>query len=318
MNVGVIGVGTQGERHVRVYSELKNVDSITIWDTDPVKMVEIAKKYDGVRISTSGDNLIRSVDALSICTPTKFHYAPVVSALGYDTPFLVEKPFNDTRAEAEMILDEYTRRHSMLTCGVGHIERFNPIVREINMLIRSPNIPKYIEIKRHNPSSARMSGVSNVIDDLMIHDIDILLNVFFRGCEYNIHAVGNEDVCACLFEIFAQDGTVVPAYLSASRKSAKKVRSIYIENEHWTVEGNYILQDVYVYRSPSKYEIIADRTYKQENVVDKIELGKVEPLREELKKFLECVSTGDPFPITLEDATHNVNVCELIKQEVNL
>lgn len=318
MNVGVIGVGVQGERHVRVYSELKNVDSITIWDTDQDKMSEIIKKYDGIRIGTSGDNLIRNVDAVSICTPTKFHYMSVVSALGYDTPFLVEKPFSDTGKESEMVLDEYNNRHSNLTCGVGHIERFNPIVREINALARSPNIPKYIEIKRHNPSSSRMTGVSNVIDDLMIHDIDILLNVFFRDCEYNINAVGNEDVCSCLFEIFTEDDTIVPAYLSASRKSAKKVRSIYVENEQWTVEGNYIPQDVYVYRRPSKYEIVADRTYKQENVVDKIELGKVEPLREELKKFLECVVTGDPFPITLEDATRNVNVCEMIKQEVNL
>lgn len=318
MNVGVVGVGIQGERHVRVYSELKNVDSITIWDTDQEKMSEIIKKYDGILIATSGDNLIRNVDAVSICVPTPFHYSCVVSALGYDTPFLVEKPFSDSNKEAEMLLNEYNNRHLNLTCGVGHIERFNPIVREINALVCPPNVPKYIEIKRHNPSSTRMTGVSNVIDDLMIHDIDILLNVFFRDCEYTFYVSGNEDVCACLFEIFTQDGETVPAYLSASRKSAKKVRSIYIENDQWTVEGNYMSQDVYVHRRPSKYEIVADRTYKQENVVDKIELGKVEPLREELKKFLECVVTGDPFPITLEDATRNVCVCEQIKQEVNL
>jgi len=315
MNVGVIGVGIQGERHVRVYSDLKNVDSVTIFDNNPDIISNIIKKYDNIRVAVSTKKLMETVDAVSICTPTPTHYNFVVDALAFDTPFLVEKPLTDSYIDAECLVNEYNLRHSHLTCGVGHIERFNPIVNEISKLIYKP---KYIEIKRHNPSSARTTGVSNVIDDLMIHDIDILLNVFFKEMEYEITPVGNSDVCGCGFKIITPNDEDVSGYISASRKSAKKIRTIYVEDDQWTIDGNYINQEVYVHRRPSRYEIGRNLSYTQENVVDKVDLGKIEPLRVELSTFLNSVLTGDMFPITLSEAAKNVKICEEIKKGVNI
>lgn len=317
MKVGVIGVGVQGERHVRVYSELKNVDSVTVYDANPDAIQKVLRRYDGVRVASDISKLLDRVDAVSICTPTKTHFDVVMDAIDSHTPFLVEKPFTDRYADAVRILDHYNKINRNLTCGVGHIERFNPVTRAIESLMRDP---LYIEIKRHNPSSARTIGVSNVIDDLMIHDIDVLFNVFFSGYDFFkgeddffMHPVGNGDVCGCLFDLGKKGGGYVPVYISASRKSAKKTRTLYIETGDLTIDGNYNTQDIYVHRQPSRYELLDGVSYKQENVVDKIELGKQEPLRLELVTFLESVLTGEEFPVTLKQAAMNVYICERIK-----
>ncbi len=54
-------------------------------------------------------------------------------------------------------------------------------------------------MKRHNPASARVTG-SSVVEDLMIHDIDILLNLF---CPYPVrHPLlsGTPDLCSVLMK----------------------------------------------------------------------------------------------------------------------
>ena len=313
MNVGVIGVGIQGERHARVYSDLKCVDDVHIFDTSNQRAVDVARKYN-VKVSHTIDGLMGDVDAISICTPTSTHISLVEEAIAVGIPFKVEKPFAEEFETARKAIDLKNDTCRCLTCGVGHIERFNPIVKEIAGLIHSP---KYIEMKRHNPSSARLVGQTNVVDDLMIHDIDVLFNVFFRDIPYTINAVGNSNTCSVLFRFVIGD-EIVPVYLSASRMSAKKTRTIYVENEQWTIDGNYIPQDVYVYRTPKKYEILENKTYQQENVVDKVELGKIEPLRVELETFVDCVLTGSEFPVTLEEAAENVEVCGVIKKIIGV
>ena len=126
-------------------------------------------------------------------------------------------------------------------------------------------------MKRHNPASARVTG-SSVVEDLMIHDIDILLNVFFpEPC--SIHSVGNNDVCSVLMNCGA-----IPVALSASRKSSKKIRMIYIEEEEFTIEGDFMSQEVMIYRKPGQYQFEAER-YVQENIIEKVMVNKLEPLK---------------------------------------
>jgi predicted dehydrogenase len=313
MNVGVIGVGVQGERHARVYSDMKRVDGVYIFDTSSSRALDVSRKHDIV-VSRNIDNLMSDVDAISICTPTSTHAKLVETAISIGMPFIVEKPFAEDFEDARKLIELKDGACKYLTCGVGHIERFNPIVGEIAGLMHSP---KYVEIKRHNPSSARLLGQTNVVDDLMIHDIDVLFNVFFKDVPYTIHAVGTPNMCSVLFR-FVIDNEIIPVYISASRMSAKKTRTIYIENDQWTIDGNYIQQEVYVHRTPKKYEILENKTYQQENVVDKVELGKIEPLRVELETFIDCVLTGSEFPVTLEEATENVEVCGVIKKLIGV
>jgi predicted dehydrogenase len=298
MQVGVIGAGAMGKNHVRVYSELKSVDSIGVFDLNAAAAQEIARQHGAV-VYDSLPELLRHMDAVSVCVPTPFHAGVVRQVFGAGKSVLIEKPVCATAREAGELMKEAPEA---ITIGVGHIERFNPVVAEIKKIIKKP---LYIEMKRHNPTSARITG-SSVVEDLMIHDIDILLNVFFpEPC--TISSAGNEDVCSVLMNCNA-----IPVALSASRKSSKKIRMIYIEEEEFTIEGDFMSQEVMIYRKPGLYQFEAER-YVQENIIEKVMVNKLEPLRVELSTFIDCVRRGVPFPITLAQAIRNLEICEKVR-----
>lgn len=326
MKVGVIGSGTMGGNHVRIYSELKEVEEVYAFDVDRAKAKRL-KGYD-VTVCNSQEELLRQVDAVSICVPTRHHLEVAKRAIEKDVHCLIEKPITLTVAEGAELLT--LLKSKGLIVGVGHIERFNPIVREIERIIRKP---LYVDISRHNPASARITD-STIVEDLMIHDIDIVFNVLYKplqglrvsppwACEgtggardgtklhsvgYEIHSAGNNDLCTALIEF----GRSIVS-LSASRKASKKIRKIYIEEEEFTIEGDFMNQEIYVYRKPERYGIENER-YTQENIIEKVLVNKVEPLKEELKSFIKCVEKGEEFKITPVQALNNLKICEEIRR----
>lgn len=301
MNVGVIGVGTMGKNHVRVYSELKDVERIYIFDVNKAAVREIKDRFgEAVVVSESITSLLKNVEALSICTSTESHYEIACKAIDMGVSFLVEKPLALTFNEGQSLLE---RVNGNLIAGVGHIERFNPIMKEIKNLIISP---RYIEIRRHNPASARIKD-ADVVFDLMIHDIDLVWNYLAGGAVPDkLYSIWDGDLC----EVIARFGSCTIS-ISASRIACKKTRTIYIEDEGFSVDGDFMTQEVYIYKKPQKYG--GDSPYYvQENVIEKVLVNKVEPLKEELKTFIECVKKGEKFPVTLEQAVINIKVAEEI------
>ena len=298
MKIGVIGTGVMGKNHIRVYSEMKGVDQVTVFDLDKKAANEAGKRFDAT-VATSLEKLLDSVDAISICVPTGAHHRVAREAILHGVHMLIEKPICRTALEAEKLVREIP---DGLVVGIGHIERFNPIVNEIQRILEKP---LFIELKRHNPASARISD-SSVVEDLMIHDIDIVFHAFCRS-DYSIQCMGNEDICS----VQLQFGDV-PVHLSASRKSSKKIRSVYIEEENRTIEGDFMAQEIFVHRKPGQYSLENDR-YIQENIIEKVLVNKVEPLKVELKTFLDCAKTGTPFPITPQQGLQNLQICEEIR-----
>ena len=309
MDVGVIGVGSMGRNHVRVYSELKGIGEVLVYD--PVKeSANRAKEY--ATICSSLDELLRKAEAVSICVPTRYHFDVAMKVINKGVSCLIEKPITlniEEGEELQRIIKSSRGRgpKGQLTVGVGHIERFNPIVQEINKLAERPD---YVEIKRHNPTSSRITDTS-VIEDLMIHDIDIIFNVLFKGRDdYKIFSAGNKNVCEALISF---DDSVVA--LSASRMSSKKFRTMYMEEEELTAEGDFMTQEVYVYRKPDRYEKENER-YIQENIIEKVLVNKVEPLKVELKTFIDCVAKGKEFPVTPDEALKNLRICDEITRGI--
>lgn len=303
IDVGVIGVGAMGKNHARVYSELKSVENLFIYDTDIKAAKEVAMKYNAT-VSKSLEEFIFCSDAISVCVPTRHHFDVCKEILKMHRDILIEKPICSTSREArELISQDYYAN----TIGVGHIERFNPVIAEIKNIVRKP---LYIELKRHNPASARVTG-SSVVEDLMIHDIDIVLNSIIRTpLPTEIYAVGNDDVCSVFMK---SDHT--PIVLSASRKSSKKIRTIYIEEEDFTVEGDLMSQEVTIYRKPDKFKLEANK-YTQENIIEKVSVNKLEPLKVELTTFIDCVINDGIFPVTPNQAILNLEICELIRTKL--
>ncbi|TAJ45655.1 Gfo/Idh/MocA family protein [Methanofollis fontis] len=298
MDAGVIGTGAMGQNHVRVYTELKEVGTTYVYDLNLEAASDVAART-GAEVCTSIDELFRKAECLSVCVPTPHHFSTARRCIEAGVHTLIEKPICLTAAEGEELIPLIPEG---VTVGVGHIERFNPIIPEIARIVRDP---LYVAFHRHNPASARVSG-SSVVEDLMIHDIDIAFNLFFPGREYAIAAGGTGDVAAALATF-----DTTPVYLSASRKASKKVRSIYIEEESRTVEADYMTQEIYVYRKPSEYGL-EDGLYRQENIIEKVLVNKVEPLKTELQTFVRCATEGVPFPITPDEGVLNLRVCEEI------
>ena len=298
MEVGVIGTGTMGKNHVRIYSELKSVTGLYVYDVNQQAAMSAGLQNEAIPCATIGD-LLKKVDALSICVPTQYHRETAQQALEAGVHVLLEKPICTTVAEAEKVLAMIGKKQIV---GVGQIERFNPIVPEIKRICKKP---LYVEINRHNPASARITG-SSVVEDLMIHDIDILRHVLFND-GYTLSAGGTSDIAAALFQFGS-----TPAYLSASRKSSKKLRRIYIEEQELTIEGDFMNQEIFTYYKPEKYNVENER-YVQENIIEKVMVNKVEPLKVELQIFLECAKKGKPFPVTPEQAVEDLRICEEIQ-----
>jgi len=298
MDIGVIGVGTMGKNHARIYSELKDVNSLYIYDVDRSKTKNIEKEYDAIFCDL--DSLLHRVDAVSICVPTKDHYEIVKKSLEKGVHCLIEKPVTLSSKSGEELLKFVGED---IIVGVGHIERFNPIVKEIKKVVVNP---KYVEIKRHNPASSRIDDASVVLD-LMIHDIDLVWNYFFKDQEYVFHSFGDENVS----KVMAKFNDCIVS-LSASKIASKKIRSIYVETEEFTVEGDFMYQEIYIYEKPGKYSIKNEK-YRQENIIEKVLINKVEPLKEELKTFINCVKNNKQFPVTMDQAILNLKIAEKIE-----
>lgn len=297
MDVGVIGTGQMGRNHVRVYSEIKPVSSVYIYDLNEKQSGEVAKQYSVDSTKSLGD-LLSKVDAVSLCVPTPFHYKTAMEIFSHGTNVLIEKPICLTVREG---IDLIEKIPPGVVVGVGHIERFNPIVPEIARMISDP---LYVELKRHNPTSSRITG-SSVVEDLMIHDIDIVRHCLL-GDTYDIFSRGTTDVATAL----CQFGST-PVYFSASRKSSKKIRMIHIEQEDMTIEGDFMTQEIYVHKKPEQYSVDSER-YIQENIVEKVQVAKKEPLRSELVQFLDAVRKGCEFPVTPQQGVENLKICEQI------
>lgn len=299
MKIGIIGTGIMGMNHARVYSELKGVEDVYIFDAKGNNVTAMRKM--GFVTCDSMNELLDCVDAVSICVPTKYHLDVARSVIEKNVHCLIEKPLTLSVEEGQELLDLSNNKN--LIIGVGHIERFNPIINEISRMIINPF---FVEMRRHNPSSSRITDGS-IIEDLMIHDIDIIFNVLFSKKNYKIYSGGNCDVCKAMV-IF--DKSFVS--ISASRKACKKIRTIYIEDENFTIEGDFMTQEIYTYWKPETYGIERDK-YTQENIIEKILVGKVEPLKLELRTFVDCVKKRTEFPITVEQALNNIKICEEIK-----
>jgi predicted dehydrogenase len=304
MDVGVIGVGAMGRNHVRVYSELKGVNNLFVYDPLPENA---ARAKDLATVCRSQEELLHSVDAVSICVPTKYHFETAKKVIAAEKSCLIEKPITLTVTEGEELLRILGGKE--IVVGVGHIERFNPIVQEIKKIAGRPD---YVSIKRHNPTSSRITDAT-VVEDLMIHDIDIVFNVLFPGEEnFNIHSAGSENVCEAL-AVFS-DSVVA---ISASRLSSKKFRTFYVEADDFTAEGDFMAQEVYIYRKPGKYGVENER-YLQENIIEKVLVNKVEPLKVELKTFLDAVKSRQSFPVTPDQALKNLKICEEIRSGLHM
>jgi predicted dehydrogenase len=272
IKVAVVGIGHVGSIHAKIYSQIKGVELAAVCDIDIKKAKRFALKYN-VKYSNDYHSLFNFVDAVSITVPTSLHYKIAKEFLKNGIHTLIEKPITTSLKEADELLN--IAKKKKLIIQVGHVERFNSAIIAIKKL---PGIPKFIECHRIGPFSGRGIDVSVVLD-LMIHDIDIILDLVLSPIR-KIEAIGAKilsnkaDIANA--RIFFKNGTV--SNLTASRVSEDSIRKIRIFKERSYISLDYVKQEALIYRK-LKNKI---KSYQ-------IPIRKEAPLKAEINSFIECV-----------------------------
>lgn len=273
VRAGVVGVGSIGHNHARVYASLPQARLTAVYDTDPARAREFAQKY-GAQATDSLEEFTGLVDAASVATPTVTHREIGSFLLSRGIHCLVEKPIADRTEDAEALV-AMARAHGCLL-QVGHIERFNPVLRQLEERLTEP---KFIEVHRLSPFPNRSMDVGVVLD-VMIHDLEIVLHLV-KSPIVHLDAVGvpvlthREDIANARLR-FA-NGCV--ANLTASRVSPEKMRKIRVFQQDTYLSLDYQEQAGKIYRKEG-----------QQIVPEDVRVEKEEPLRLELASFIDCVA----------------------------
>jgi predicted dehydrogenase len=167
IRAGVIGTGSIGVNHARVFSELLQRDFTAVYDVRTDAARELASRF-GARATTSLEEFMTLVDAATVATPTSTHFTVAKSLLEHGKHILVEKPITENAAEARALSQLAHERGLVLQ--VGHIERFNPVLAALESRLTRP---RFIESHRLSPYPNRSTDIGVVLD-LMIHDLEII------------------------------------------------------------------------------------------------------------------------------------------------
>jgi predicted dehydrogenase len=273
--VAVIGTGQFGKNHCRVVHESERSELTAVVDIDAARAEEAAKQY-GARAVVSVAELAGLVDAAVVAAPTTVHEEIGCKLMEAGIDVLVEKPIAHTLESAARLVDTAARSGRILQ--VGHLERFNPAVIELE---RRATLPLFFEIHRLNLFSPRSLDV-DVVLDLMIHDVDIVLALAGAPPD-EIRAAGirvlSEKVDIANVRLQFPSGCV--ANLTASRVSTERVRKLRLFQPSQYLSLDYGRQDLAVFSVGEAKQI----GFEQAGVV------KGEPLKLQFESFLDAVET---------------------------
>jgi len=170
LKIAVIGIGHLGKWHADKYAASPDCKLLAVVDNNPGNAEQIAQKH-GARAVSDYHDILSQVDAVSLTVPTSLHYKIARDILEAGIHCLIEKPITETIEEASTLIE--IAQKNRLVLQVGHIVRFNSVMMDIDELLQEP---QFIESTRLAPFTSRSTDIS-VILDLMIHDIDIILNL---------------------------------------------------------------------------------------------------------------------------------------------
>jgi len=292
--VGVIGVGSMGQHHARVYHELPTVDLVGVADVDAQQAAETAEAYGTTPMSV--DSLLSVADAVSIVVPTEYHYEMGMAAIEAGVDLLIEKPIAGDPSTGRELLT--AADEAGLTLQVGHVERFNPAVRTLSEIATELDVIA-LDCQRLGPPTKREIG-DGVAMDLMIHDADILLSLVDSPVA-DIYAAETAADQYVATTVEFENGVV--ATLTASRVTQQKVRTLSVTAEECRVTVDYMAQSVRINRHslPEYIESDGDVRYRHENVTERPTVENGEPLKKELTSFAETVRTGGEPVVSAAD-----------------
>ncbi|MEQ8319672.1 MAG: Gfo/Idh/MocA family oxidoreductase [Rhodospirillales bacterium] len=301
MRVAVIGVGAMGANHARVYSEIPNVTLVGISDND-----QDTSDRTGKRLNVPSYADYRTLldterpEAVSVAVPTSLHFEVVSACVERGIHVLVEKPLAMNVDEGRRLIDAANKMNVCL--GVGHIERFNPVVKALKEKLEQKEIGRIFQItaQRLGPQPSRIKDVG-VLLDMATHDIDLFYHLIddeiMRASVEKAECIGrpNEDIATAMFRFNnGVIGVILENWLSPT-----KVREITVNGEGGMYVANLLTQDLFFHMNAAAQVSRVDDLSPVMSIGNTIRYNIVhaEPLRLELVAFIEAASEGKPFLI---------------------
>ncbi len=331
IKVSVVGTGSLGKEHARVYAELAAaglVDFVGVYDTSPETNRKVAERHR-VRAFVSAQEAVQASDALSVVTPTTTHFELSKGLLEQRRHLLVEKPMTDDADQAAELVRLAQQNNCVLQ--VGHVERFNPVFKYLQTVATEP---RFIETHRLSPYPARSTDIGVVLD-LMIHDLDVVL-AFVKSPVTSVDAVGipvlskSEDIANARLR-FANRCV---ANLTVSRISPERMRKIRVFSGGAItsyISLDYRAQEGFIYRVArdgeeessllkkllrSKDSTIVSEFGGKRIVREPVPITKEEPLKLELQHFIECVRAHRTPDVSGESAKKALDLAFEITRQI--
>jgi predicted dehydrogenase len=331
VKVCVLGTGSLGKEHVRLYAEMaaaKQVEFAGLYDVDTETARRFAERY-GVRAFGSIAEAAQACEAVNIVTPTNTHFELARTLLQQGKHVLVEKPMTDNAAQASQLLELAQAKDCILQ--VGHVERFNPVFKYLQSVATEP---RFIETHRLSPYPARSTDIGVVLD-LMIHDLDVVL-AFVKSPVKSVDAVGipvlskSEDIANARLR-FA-NGCI--ANMTVSRVSPERMRKIRVfSGGPMTsyISLDYRAQAGFIYRIAkdgeeessllkklfrAKDSTIVSQFGGKKIVREPVPIAKEEPLKLELQHFVECVRAHQTPMVSGESAKQALDLALEITRQI--
>jgi predicted dehydrogenase len=276
--LAVVGCGQFGKNHCRVVHESQRAELVAVVDTDPARVAEASSTYGAPAFSDASE-LTGRIDAAVIAVPTTAHEDVACALMAAGIDVLVEKPIASDLDAADRMIDCAARFGRVLQ--VGHLERFNPAVAELE---KRATLPLFFEIHRMNQFSPRSLDV-DVVLDLMIHDVDIVL-ALAAAEPAEIRAAGisilSEKVDIANVRLQFPNGCV--ANLTASRVSTERIRKLRLFQPQQYLSLDYGRQGLVIFSVNQERQI----GFEQASV------AKAEPLKLQLDAFLDALNSRNP------------------------
>ncbi len=333
LRCGAVGVGRMGRHHARVYAELDNVELVGVVDADEERRETVADRHGCKAFADPRELIDAGVDAVSIAVPTVYHRQTAEPFLEAGVACLIEKPLAQDRDEAVRIKELAERGGAVLM--VGHIERFNPIMRAMRRATAADREvrPRFLEVHRVSPMTFRSVDIG-VVMDMMIHDLDVVLMLMGGQEPDDVQAAGvpviteHEDICNARLTFNRPWGPCV-ANLTASRLALKTERVTRITGENAYIKVDYAAKTgTIIRRTANEIQMrevheqlrqgrdLTDLNWSELVNIEPLVIDDQEPIVSEIEAFLEAVRTGEPPEINAEAGLANVATAQRIVEAI--
>jgi predicted dehydrogenase len=320
VKIGIVGVGHLGKRHLKLLKEIEGAECIGIFDVDSTNANLIAQEYSVVNFN-SIDELLANVEAVVIAAPTSFHYEIGLEALDKNVNLFIEKPITTTIEQAVKLIKKSEEKNLLIQ--VGHIERFNPALLALEKYKLEPMFIQSDRLSQFNPRGTDVA----VVLDLMIHDIDIILNLVKSEVE-KVDASGvavvSNSIDIANARIQFRNGCV--ANVNASRISQKKMRKMrmFQRDAYITIDFLQGISEIYRLVAPEEEVLgisygeigIGDR--KKKVVYEQPEIPSVNALKYELELFIRSIQNKSQAVVTALDGKRALEVADEIIKKINM